>query len=150
MAEEEGESKMKNKEKGQKKANKQNADMVVYIDYELRCQFCHRIVERTDCRDGTIEYPLAKNGNLYGIINKGTKDETVICPNCTVKLKPLIRTIIQNTRKDERERILEALKKLFKARKQQSEKIGGKYNLGRVVGIGECMRIIKKEMSKNE
>ena len=60
------------------------------------------------------------------------------------------KKVANEARKDESERILEALKKLFKARKQQSEKIGGKYNLGRVVGIGECMRIIKKEMSKNE
>ena len=64
--------------------------------------------------------------------------------------KRMLEEAIQLARKDERRKIIERLQKHFEARKQQTEKLGGKYNLGRVVGIGECMRIIKKEMSKDE
>ena len=69
--------------------------------------------------------------------------EAVYCAICLSKE-------VKEARKDERQKIIERLQKHFEARKQQSEKLGRKYNLGRSVGIGECMRIIKKEMSKND
>jgi len=71
---------------------------------------------------------------------------------CWVKRKSMtikaIQKIIKEARRAKTEETLELLNTHFEARKQQAEKLGGKYNLGRSVGIGECIRIITKEMSK--